>query len=185
MMSTFLPPSPVISGPFNATCVATGWREPWVLLLAVTSHVQRGGPWPWTMRELAFHHLFWEWGPICPFLPHHSYQSPFCPILEPRTMHVFPIISKLMILLLSAKMLSFRTESNLSYYQIKIDCYRGTWVGRSVEPPTLARVMISRLLGSSPTSGSVPTAGSLEPASDSVSPSLSAPPLLMLSLSEK
>ena len=43
LMSTFLPPSPVISWPFNATCVATGWREPWVLLLAVTSHVQQGG----------------------------------------------------------------------------------------------------------------------------------------------
>ena len=44
-----------------------------------------------------------------------------------------------------------------------------------------AQVMISRFVGSSPTSGSVPTARSLEPASDSVSPSLSAPPLLMLS----
>ena len=44
--------------------------------------------------------------------------------------------------------------------------------------------MISWFTSSSPTSGSVPTAQSLEPASDSVSPSLSAPPLLALSLSK-
>ena len=37
-------------------------------------------------------------------------------------------------------------------------------------------------VSSSPTSGSVLTAQSLEPASDSVSPSLSVPPLLMLCL---
>ena len=45
------------------------------------------------------------------------------------------------------------------------------------------QVMISRSVNSSPASGSVLTAQSLEPASDSVSPSLSAPPLLMLCLS--
>ena len=47
--------------------------------------------------------------------------------------------------------------------------------------------MISRSVGSSPASGSGLTAQSLEPASDSVSPSLSAPPLLTpcLSLSLK
>ena len=47
----------------------------------------------------------------------------------------------------------------------------------------LAQVMVSRFVGSSPTSGSGLTAGSLEPAWDSVSPSLSlsAPPLLMFS----
>ena len=43
--------------------------------------------------------------------------------------------------------------------------------------------MISWFVGSRPTMGSVLTALSLEPASDSVSPSLSAPPLLMLYLS--
>ena len=43
--------------------------------------------------------------------------------------------------------------------------------------------MISWLVGSSPTSGSVLIAWSLEPASDSVSPSLSAPSLLALCLS--
>ena len=42
--------------------------------------------------------------------------------------------------------------------------------------------MISQFMGSSPVSGSVLTARSLEPASDSVSPSLSAPPLLAHSL---
>ena len=53
----------------------------------------------------------------------------------------------------------------------------GTWVTQSVEHPTSAQVMISQLVGSSPALGSVLTAQSLEPASDSVSPSLSAPPL--------
>ena len=62
---------------------------------------------------------------------------------------------------------------------------RGTWVAQSVGHLTLAQVMITWLVGSSPVSGSVPTAQSLEPASDSVSPSLSAPPLLILFLSLK
>ena len=53
---------------------------------------------------------------------------------------------------------------------------RGAWVAQSVKRPTLAQVVISRLMGSSPASGSVLTAQSLEPASDSVSPSLSALP---------
>uniref|UniRef100_A0A673SX22 Large ribosomal subunit protein uL15/eL18 domain-containing protein n=1 Tax=Suricata suricatta TaxID=37032 RepID=A0A673SX22_SURSU len=60
---------------------------------------------------------------------------------------------------------------------------RGAWVAQSCKRPTSARVMISRFLGSSPASGSVLTAKSLEPVSDSVSPSLSAPPLLTLCLS--
>ena len=59
----------------------------------------------------------------------------------------------------------------------------GAWVAQSVERPTLAHVMISQSVSSSPASGSVLTAQSLEPAPDSVSPSLSAPPLLMLCLS--
>ena len=42
--------------------------------------------------------------------------------------------------------------------------------------------MISRFVGSRPASGSVLTVQSLEPVSDSVSPSLSAPPLLTLFL---
>ena len=58
----------------------------------------------------------------------------------------------------------------------------GTWVV-SVEPPTSAQVMISWFVGSSPMSGSVLTAQSLEPASDSMSPSPSAPPQLVLCLS--
>ena len=61
--------------------------------------------------------------------------------------------------------------------------YRGAWVAQSVERLTSAQVMISRSVSSSPASGSVFTAQTLEPASDSVSPSLSAPPLLVRSLS--
>ena len=57
---------------------------------------------------------------------------------------------------------------------------RGAWVAQSVKRPTLAQVMISWFVSSSPRSGSVLTAQSLEPASDSVSPPPSAPPLLAL-----
>ena len=57
---------------------------------------------------------------------------------------------------------------------------RGSWMAQSVKRPT--SVMISQFMGSSPVSGSVLTAQNLEPASDSVPPSLSAPPLLALCL---
>ena len=56
-------------------------------------------------------------------------------------------------------------------------------MAQSVGRPTSAQVIISQLASSSPVSGSVLTAQSLEPASDSVSPSLSAPPLLTLCVS--
>ena len=56
----------------------------------------------------------------------------------------------------------------------------GSWGAQAVQ--TTAQVMISRFVGSGPALGSVLTARSLEPASDSVSPSLSAPPLLTLCL---
>ena len=49
---------------------------------------------------------------------------------------------------------------------------RGAWVAQSVKHLTLAQVIISHSVSSSPASGSVRTARSLEPASDSVSPSL-------------
>ena len=55
-------------------------------------------------------------------------------------------------------------------------------LGGSVKCLVSAPVMISRFVSSSPTSGSVLTAQSLEPASDSVSPSLSAFPPLTLGL---
>ena len=55
-------------------------------------------------------------------------------------------------------------------------------MAQSVECPTSAQVRISQSVSSSPTSGSVRTAQSLEPTSDSVSPSLSAPPPLVLCL---
>ena len=59
---------------------------------------------------------------------------------------------------------------------------RGAWAAQSVECLTTAQVVILRFVRLSPTSGSVPAAPSPEPASDSVSPSLSAPPLLVLCL---
>ena len=52
-------------------------------------------------------------------------------------------------------------------------------MAQSVEHLTLAQVMISRHVSSSPVSGSVLTAQSLDLASDSGSPSLSAPLLLV------
>ena len=54
-----------------------------------------------------------------------------------------------------------------------------------VRRPTSAQVMISQLMSLSPMLVSVLTAQSLDPASGSVSPSLSAPPLLVLSLKNK
>ena len=62
---------------------------------------------------------------------------------------------------------------------------RGAWVAQSVKCPTSAQVMISQFVGLSPMLGSVLTAQSLKPASDSVSPSLSATPLLTHTLSLK
>ena len=59
----------------------------------------------------------------------------------------------------------------------------GAWVAQSVKRPTPAQVMILHFLTSSPTLGSGLTAQSSEPVLVSVSPSLSAPPLLALSLS--
>ena len=69
----------------------------------------------------------------------------------------------------------------LSVYLYKSVCW-GAWVAQSVEDPASAQIMISRFVSSSPASGSVLTAQSLEPVSDSVSPSLSAPSPLVLSL---
>ena len=60
---------------------------------------------------------------------------------------------------------------------------RGDWVAWSVKCPTLALVMISWSMGSSPALSSGLIAQSLEPALDSVSPSPS--PARALSLSPK
>ena len=62
---------------------------------------------------------------------------------------------------------------------------RGAWVAQLVKHPTSAQVMNSRFVSSSPMLGSVLIAQSLDPASDSLSPSLSASPLLVLSLKNK
>ena len=55
-------------------------------------------------------------------------------------------------------------------------------MAQSAEHQTWAQVVISQLVGSSPALSSVLTAQGLETVSDSVSPSLSAPPLLTLML---
>ena len=68
------------------------------------------------------------------------------------------------------------------FVAFQISFKRGTWVAQSVKRPTLAQVMVSRFVSSSPAWGSVLTAQSLDPAWDSVSPSSSAPPVLVLSL---
>ena len=62
---------------------------------------------------------------------------------------------------------------------------RRTWVAQLVKGPTSAQVTMSQFVGLSRKLGSVLAAQSLEPASDSVSPSLSVPPLLTLFLSLK
>ena len=65
----------------------------------------------------------------------------------------------------------------------KIVAFWGAWVAQS----DFSQVTISRSVSSSPVSGSGLMAQSLEAVSDSVSPSLSAPPpfMLCLSLSQK
>ena len=57
---------------------------------------------------------------------------------------------------------------------------RGAWVAHKVERLTSAQAMISWFVSSSPVLRSVMTAQSLQPASDSVFPSLSSPPQLVL-----
>ena len=80
-------------------------------------------------------------------------------------------------------------HSPLCNRYLRISTQRGPWVAQSGKHPTLAPVMISQCVGLSPTSGSVLTAQTLEAALDSVFPSLSlslsAPPLLMLSVKNK
>ena len=68
-------------------------------------------------------------------------------------------------------------------YSLVIPTCWGAWVAQSVKCWTSAQVMISQFTGSSPVLGFVLTAQSLESALDSVSPSLSALPRLMLCLS--
>ena len=53
-----------------------------------------------------------------------------------------------------------------------LNLYTGDWVAEFVQCPTLAQIIISQFMSSSPMSGSVLTVQSLEPASDSVFPSL-------------
>ena len=67
-------------------------------------------------------------------------------------------------------------------WHLNIRKTRGAWVAQLGKYPTWAQVMISRSVSLSPTLGSVLTAQSLEPALESVSPSFSVPPLLVLSL---
>ena len=62
-----------------------------------------------------------------------------------------------------------------TYIILKYTVTTGAWVAQLVKHQTSVQVMISQFVGLSPASGSVLTAQSLEPASDSLSPSLSAP----------
>ena len=67
-------------------------------------------------------------------------------------------------------------------FSIKLDDARGTWVAQSVKPPILDFSSGHNLMvcGVEPHAGLC--TGSVEPAWDSLSPLLSAPPLLALSL---
>ena len=59
----------------------------------------------------------------------------------------------------------------------------GSWVAQLLKRGTSAQAMVSRSVSSRPASRSALTAQTPKPASDSVSPSLSVPPPLMLCLS--
>ena len=76
--------------------------------------------------------------------------------------------------------LTFLSKNHIVLFKL---CFMGVWVAQSVKRLTSAQVMISWFVSFSPGSGSVLIAQSLEPGSDSVPPSLSAPPLFMLCLS--
>ena len=65
----------------------------------------------------------------------------------------------------------------------KLNAAWDAWVAQFVKCPTLAQVTISWIVGLGPPSGCALTAQSLESVLNSLSPSLSAPPLLALSLS--
>ena len=71
-----------------------------------------------------------------------------------------------------------RRIQNSEIIMLKKKLSGSAWESQSVKRPTSAQVMISQSVSSSPASGSMLTAQSLEPPSDSVSPPLSAPPLL-------
>ena len=109
------------------------------------------------------------------------YDFTLLPLMEARFPRIF---SKIYFLLIS-----FAMERIAHAWQLPLasdifkECLRGAWVAQSVKCPISAQVMISQSVSSSPALGSVLRAQSLESASDSVSPSLSAPPLLMLCLS--
>ena len=79
------------------------------------------------------------------------------------------------------------TPSFQQHLALKVWRRWGAWVAQSVKCPMLAQaqVMTSRFMSSSPTLGSVLTAQSLESVLDSVSPSLIAPPPLVLGLCQK
>ena len=80
----------------------------------------------------------------------------------------------------AALSLTFGTHS--FYFLLNTFSERGgAWVAGSVKHRTSAQGVISWFVRSSPASGSVLTARRLEPASDSASPSLSAPPQHALS----
>ena len=103
--------------------------------------------------------------------------------LEPASESVSPSLSAPS-LLVHTHMLSISFKINIKKNLIKKWAW-GAWVAQSVNCLTSAQVMISWLVGLSPASGSVLTARSLEPASDSVSPPLSAPSPLAHCLTQK
>ena len=81
-----------------------------------------------------------------------------------------------------------RLQGSLGRWVLRVGKLWGAWGAQLLERPTSTQVMISQfeiMRSSSPASGSVLTAHSLEPASDSVSPPLSALPLLVLCVSQK
>ena len=80
-------------------------------------------------------------------------------------------------------LLQVRINKHCKWWKKTKQNNRGSWVAQWVRHPTSAQVMISTFVSLSPALGSVLTAQSLEPASDSVSPSLSAPPSLTPSFS--
>ena len=119
------------------------------------------------VSPLPLAHFYYSCGQSCEVIQSVPGKVRYCPHCQNSCYHLFPVTSGWLLFLQSPP------SRSLPW---------GTWVAQSVKCSTSAQGMISPFVSSSPTPGSGLTAWSLEPASDSVSPSLSAPPPLMLCL---
>ena len=146
---------------WNSCCSKAQKRDAVPTSYILNSHIRN------VLLTVSFSLELWKTGTFI----YHGYTLSFHPSL--------PYCSP-QLLIYYSKLKAHESSGDLSYH-FKKQQLEGC-LGGSVGP-TSTQVMISRFLGSSPMSGSLLVAQSLETASDSVSPSLSAPQLLTFCLS--